>query len=114
MISAVPLGPITSPSGFNVVRAYLAGFGYRQGFFREFVESGSHTASIEMILDDQVEASAIDTTVLDWVTDQRPEIGAEIRVIETMGPSPIPPWVASTRLPEHVRSALRRTFLRSA
>ena len=64
-----------SHSGFNVVRAYLAGFGYRQGFFREIVESGSHIASIEMILDDQVEASAIDTTVLDWIIDQRPEVG---------------------------------------
>lgn len=64
-----------------------------------------------MILDDQVEASAIDTTVLDWVIDQRPEVGAEIRVIETIGPSPIPPWVASTQLPGHVRSALRTTFL---
>ena len=100
-----------SHSGFNVVRAYLAGFGHSQGFFRDIVESGSHMASIEMILDDQVEASAIDTTVLDWVIDQRPEVGAQIRVIETIGPSPIPPWVASTQLPGHVRSALRRTFL---
>jgi phosphonate transport system substrate-binding protein len=79
-----------SHSGFNVVRAYLAGFGYNQGFFREIVESGSHTASLEMILDDEVEASAIDTTVLDGVIDQRPEVGAQIRVIETIGPSPIP------------------------
>ena len=101
-----------SHSGFNVVRAYLAGFGYSQGFFREIVESGSHTASLEMILDDEVEASAIDTTVLDWVIDQRPEIGAQIRVIETIGPSPIPPWVVSTQLPGHVRSALGRTFLK--
>ena len=100
-----------SHSGFNVVRAYLAGFGYSQGFFRQIVESGSHTASIEMILDEQVEGSAIDTTVLDWVIDQRPGVGAQIRVIETIGPSPIPPWVASTQLPAHVRSALRRTFL---
>ena len=92
-----------SHSGFNVVRAYLAGFGYKQGFFREIVESGSHTASIEMILDDQVEASAVDTTVLDWVIDHRPEVGTQIRVIETIGPSPIPPWVASTQLPGHVR-----------
>jgi phosphonate transport system substrate-binding protein len=100
-----------SHSGFNVVRAYLAGFGHSQGFFREVVESGSHIASIEMILNGRMEASAIDTTVLDWVIDQRPEVGAQIRVIETLGPSPIPAWVASTRLPTHIRSALRRTFL---
>ena len=100
-----------SHSGFNVVRAYLAGCGHRRGFFREVVESGSHTASIEMILNAHVEAAAIDTTVLDWVIEQRPEFAAQIRVFETIGPSPIPPWVVSTRLPEHVRAALRRTFL---
>jgi phosphonate transport system substrate-binding protein len=100
-----------SHSGFNVVRAYLAGFGHRCGFFREVVESGSHTASIGMILNAHVEAAAIDTTVLDWVIEERPEVAAQIRVIESIGPSPIPPWVVSTRLPEHVRSALRRTFL---
>ena len=80
-----------SHSGFNVVRAYLAGFGHSQGFFREVVESGSHIGSIEMILNGRMEASAIDTTVLDWVIDQRPEVGAQIRVIETIGPSPILP-----------------------
>jgi phosphonate transport system substrate-binding protein len=100
-----------SHSGFNVVRAYLAGFGYSQGFFGDVVESGSHSASIEMILNSQVDASAIDTTVLDWVLSKRPEVAARIRVIETIGPSPIPPWVISTRLPREVRSALRRTLL---
>lgn len=100
-----------SHSGFNVVRAYLAGFGYSQGFFAYVVESGLHTASIEMILNSQVDASAIDTTLLDWVLSKRPEVEARIRVIETIGPSPIPPWVVSTRLPEELRSSLRRTLL---
>ncbi len=81
-----------SHSGFNTVRAYLAWFGYRQGFFREIVEPGAHRASIEMILDYQAEASAIDATVLNLVTDQRPEVAAQIRVIETIGPSPLPRW----------------------
>ena len=84
---------------------------WSQGFFRDVVESGSHTASIEMILNSQVDASAIDTTVLDWVLSKRPEVAARIRVIETIGPSPIPPWVISTRLPREVRLALRRTLL---
>jgi len=64
-----------------------------------------------MILNSQVDASAIDTTVLDWVLSKRPEVAARIRVIETIGPSPIPPWVISTRLPREVRLALRRTLL---
>jgi phosphonate transport system substrate-binding protein len=61
-------------------------------------------------LNAQVDASAIDTTVLDWVLFKQPEVEARIRVIATIGPSPIPPWVVSTRLPEQVRSALRRTL----
>lgn len=63
-----------------------------------------------MILNAKVDASAIDTTVLDWVLSKQPEVGSRIRVIETIGPSPIPLRVVPTRLPEQLRS-VRRTFL---
>jgi len=34
-----------------------------------------------------------------------------IRVIDSLGPSPIPPWVVSKRLPADLRSELRALFL---
>jgi ABC-type phosphate/phosphonate transport system substrate-binding protein len=40
-----------------------------------------------------------------------PDLAKEIRIIETLGPSTIPPVVVSRRLPRPVKSKLRRTFL---
>jgi phosphonate transport system substrate-binding protein len=86
-----------SHSGFNAVG-------------RDVVKSGSHIVSMEMIWNAR---GGIGHRYhgIGLVDRPAPELGVEIRVIETIGPSPIPPWVASTQLPGHVRSALRRTFL---
>ncbi|MGH7783076.1 MAG: PhnD/SsuA/transferrin family substrate-binding protein [Candidatus Binatia bacterium] len=101
-----------SHSGFNIVRAFLASFGETKGYFREVVESGAHTASLELILNNQVHGAAIDSTVLEWIVLQRPDVRTRIRVVDSLGPSPIPPWVVSTQVPAHLRAALRGVFLR--
>jgi ABC-type phosphate/phosphonate transport system substrate-binding protein len=36
----------------------------------------------------------------------------EIRIVETFGPSPIPPWVIAKRVPETVRRKLQKLLLR--
>src|SRR4029077_10270593 len=100
-----------SHSGYNVVRAYLFELGESQGFFGKVVESGAHQISLEMILSSRVDGTAIDSTVLEWATAQQSEIAQQIRIIETFGPSPIPPWVITKRVPETTRSRLRRLFL---
>ena len=100
-----------SHSGFNVVRAYLAEFGETDGFFGEAIESGAHTLSLGMILGGRVDGAAIDSTVLEWIVDDRREMAEQLRVIETIGPSPIPPWVISTRVPSQWRNRLRSCLL---
>jgi len=64
-----------------------------------------------MILDDQVDGSAIDSTVLDWEMRHHPEIRSEIRIIKTLGPSPAPPWVVSKSFSVDVRAALQNILL---
>jgi len=101
-----------SHSGFNVVRAYLAEFG--QGgakFFGAVAESGAHSASIEMVLSGRVDGVAIDSTVLEWFAAARKDLVDEIRVVDTLGPSPIPPWVISRQVPESLRRAIRSLLL---
>lgn len=100
-----------SHSGFNVVRAYLAEFGRLDHFFGVVVESGAHLVSLEMVLDGQVDGSAIDSTVLEWLIGERAELSGEIRVIDSMGPSPIPPWVISRQVPKRLRSDIRALLL---
>lgn len=101
-----------SHSGYNVVRAYLAEFGQRDGFFGSVVESGAHARSIEMILSGSVDCAAIDSTVLEWFQAQRWVFRDELRVIETIGPSPIPPWVVSTKLSADLRCQIRQLLLK--
>ena len=100
-----------SHSGYNVVRAHLAARGVGVGFFGKVIESGAHVVSLDLLLAARVDGAAIDSMVLDWVREQRPEVNDRIRVIETMGPSPIPPWVVSTRLPVEMRTSLRSLLL---
>jgi phosphonate transport system substrate-binding protein len=100
-----------SHSGYNVVRAHLAFRGEGPGFFREVIESGAHRVSLDLVLASRVDASAIDSTVMDWIRAERPEVNDQIRVIESLGPSPIPPWVMSTGLSADIRRRLRSLLL---
>lgn len=100
-----------SHSGYNVVRAHLAGLGAYAGFFASAVESGAHVNSLRMILDRRVDCTAIDSTVLEWAAQEQPNISEQLRVIETLGPSPIPPWVVSKSVPAHRRGMIRALLL---
>jgi phosphonate transport system substrate-binding protein len=100
-----------SHSGFNVVRAHLAELGQRDRFFGQVVESGSHSVSLEMVLIGAVDAAAVDSTVLEWFVSQRRDLTEKVRVIDTIGPSPIPPWVISRSLPQTLRSDIRDVML---
>ena len=100
-----------SHSGFNVVRAYLAELGQRDGYFGSAVESGAHARSVEMILSGSIDSAAIDSTVLEWLQAWRTDLADELRVVETIGPSPIPPWVVSQKLSAGLRQQIRQILL---
>jgi len=53
-----------------------------------------------------VDASAIDSQVLALVLRDQPALAAQLRVIETWGPSTIQPLVVACRLPERLRADL--------
>lgn len=101
-----------SHSGYGIVRFQLVVRGEHSGFFGRVVESGSHQNSLKLILSGAVDASAIDSTVLEEEIRRDPELFEKIRVIGSLGPSPMPPWVINTRLPQEVRRQLRTAFLR--
>jgi phosphonate transport system substrate-binding protein len=100
-----------SQSGYNVTRYHLATLGESSGYFGQVVKAGSHLRALEMVLARQVDAAAIDSTVLELELQQRPDLKEPIRVIEALGPSPIPPWVVANDLAPDIREALRRIFL---
>ena len=100
-----------SHSGYNVVRYHLAVIGEPSTYFGEVIESGAHQVSLQMILDGRADASAIDSTVLDQELRCDPAIHPRIRILERLGPSPMPPWVVLRSLPQDLHSSLRETLL---
>jgi phosphonate transport system substrate-binding protein len=99
-----------SQSGYNLIRYHLARLGERSGYFGRVLEAGSHQQSLQMILEGRIDASAIDSLVLELELKLRPEIAPHLRIIDTLGPSPIPPAVVSKRVPGPVKEALRRAL----
>jgi phosphonate transport system substrate-binding protein len=100
-----------SHSGYNVVRYHLHELGEPSSYFGQVVESGAHQASLRMVLDGRVDASAIDSTVLETELERQPELRSRLRIIETLGPSPAPPWVVARSLSRARREILRELLL---
>jgi phosphonate transport system substrate-binding protein len=100
-----------SHSGYNLTRYTLAQKGEFKGFFGAVTGAGSHQAALQMLLEGEIDGTSIDSTVLEIELQDRPEISSQIRVIETWGPSPIPPWVIRKGVPTEMRTRIRRTML---
>jgi len=100
-----------SHSGYNIVRYQLARLGQRRDYFGAVVETGAHQRTLRMIADGRLDASAVDSVVLEVELRRQPSLRSHLRIVETWGPSPAPPWVISRRLPVALRQALRRAML---
>ncbi len=100
-----------SHSGYNVPRDHLLRLGETSGYFGRAVASGSHQASIRMVTAGEVDASGIDSTVLERELARRPELAEAIRVVVSLGPSPIPPVVVARALAVERKQRLRDVFL---
>lgn len=96
-----------SNSGFYVPCAYLAELGETLDYFGQVIASGAHQTSLQWILDGKVDAAAIDSTVLETELRRHPELQSKIRVIVSLGPHPIPPWLISTAVPLPLREQVR-------
>ncbi|HLA98035.1 MAG TPA: PhnD/SsuA/transferrin family substrate-binding protein [Anaerolineales bacterium] len=100
-----------SHSGYNLTRYVLAQMGAFDGYFGSAIQAGSHQAALQMLLAGQIDATAIDSTVLEIELENKPEVEDRIRTVATWGPSPIPPWVVQKRLPDRLKTAIREILL---
>jgi phosphate/phosphite/phosphonate ABC transporter binding protein len=100
-----------SHSGYGATRAKLAEMGEVNGFFGRVVRVGFHQRAIRLVARGEVDASAIDSQVLEIELRDRSELAEQLRVIDSLGPSTIQPVVASRRLPVDVRARIRGVLL---
>ena len=95
-----------SHSGYGITRYHLVSLGETNGFFSEVIEAGFHETSIRMVAAGKVDASAIDSQVLEIEVRDHPEVARDLKVIETLGPSTIQPVAVSKRLDTDLRTAI--------
>jgi ABC-type phosphate/phosphonate transport system substrate-binding protein len=99
-----------SQSGYNVVCHRLVELNEGARFFGGIVAAGWHQRSINMVASGEVEASAIDSQVLEIELRERPHLRDLIKIIDVLGPSTIQPVVASTRIDEKLRDDVKQIF----
>ena len=100
-----------SHSGYNLVCASLLEWGKTLHYFGRMIESGSHQRSLELVLEGQADATAIDSHVLDVALSQNKDLAPRLRVVAVLGPSSIPPVVVARRLDNEVKCRLREVLL---
>jgi phosphonate transport system substrate-binding protein len=88
----------TSHSGWNIVCSSLLQRRKTLAHFGRLVETGSHQRSLAHVLEGLADAAAIDSQVLDAFFLQQSALATSLRVIDTLGPSPIPPVAAACAL----------------
>lgn len=100
-----------SNSGYHLVQQRLLHGELLQPVFASAIASGSHQQSIRCVLSGQADWAAIDSTVLEQALRQSPELVQQLRVIESIGPSPMPPLVAATHLGQAVIDRIQAALL---
>jgi phosphonate transport system substrate-binding protein len=100
-----------SHSGYLATLHRLATAGEDTGFFSTWIEAGYHQASIRMVAAGDADGSAIDSQVLAVALDLQPELGEALRVVDSLGPSPIQPLVAAPSVSEEVWRGVRQAVL---
>ncbi|BDI19330.1 hypothetical protein ANSO36C_51320 [Nostoc cf. commune SO-36] len=87
-----------SNSGYNLLSHKLVQQKYPENFFGKTLQSGSHQRSIRWVVEGLADCAAIDSVVLEQELKDFPELSQHLRVVEVLGPSPMPPLVVAQRL----------------
>jgi phosphonate transport system substrate-binding protein len=103
---------MASNSGYNLPRAKLVALGAKDWkYFSKVTVSGSHEESIRLVATGAVDASSVDSLVLDYDRFVNDEAALNVRIIEHLGPAGIPPVVVSKKADPSIKKALMDAML---
>ena len=104
-----------SNSGYNMPRAKLIDLGAKswEGYFSRVVVSGTHEESIRLVAEGLVDASSVDSLVLDFDRSIDDPYANDVRVIEVLfeGGAGAPPFVVNGDMDEDLKSALQTALV---
>lgn len=99
-----------SQSGYGITRYHLACLGETGGYFGQVLEAGRHERAIQLVAAGKVDAAAIDSHVLETYLGAHPHLPGQLRVIDSLGPSPIQPVVVRRDLSSGSKQELRQAL----
>jgi phosphonate transport system substrate-binding protein len=103
---------MTSNSGYNLPRAKLVSIGIRDWkYFSKVVVSGSHEESIRLVANGVVDASSVDSLVLDYDRTLKAPAALNVRIIEHLGPAGIPPVVISKKADQSIKQPMMNVMI---
>jgi phosphonate transport system substrate-binding protein len=91
-----------SLSGYVLPHAELAERGLGDALYDHAIETGSHRRSLDLLIAGELDAAGIDSTMLPLEARNDPAV-AQLRVLERLGPAPVPPVVLLNGDPELAR-----------
>lgn len=105
----------SSNSGYNMPRYKLVQLGAKSwdNYFSKVLVSGSHEESIRLVANGTVDASSVDSLVLDYDRFTGNPDALNVRIIEQMFPggAGAPPVVVSSKVSPELRKALQDTLV---
>lgn len=102
-----------SLSGSAVVLKTLRELGENATFFGNTIKSGNHLNSLQMVLQKQAEASAVDSNCLAYHKKILPNAGKDIFVLDSLGILPPYPIVVNSRLSDEMKRKMADALIRS-
>ncbi len=88
-----------SLSGYVLPHAELERRGLGDALYDHAIETGSHRRSLDLLIAGELDAAGIDSTMLPLEARSDPGVAA-LRVLERLGPAPVPPVVLLNGDPE--------------
>mgnify|MGYP000300028509 FL=1 len=99
-----------SQSGYNALRALIAGTTTQRPFFAQELDTGAHYRSLEAVRTGQADMAALDPVSYAHWQRSYPGLCAELRVFSQTEPYPGLPLITALQTPAPVVEALRRAL----
>ena len=100
-----------SQSGYGITLYTLVKMGKTEDFFGEVIKSGYHQKSIQMVVAGEVDASAIDSHLLEVELREQQVLRMDLKIIDTLGPSTIQPIVVNKNLDVSIREEIQSILM---
>jgi ABC-type phosphate/phosphonate transport system substrate-binding protein len=99
-----------SNSGMNLFRASVAPLAEGKPFFADVVETGAHAASLAAVAEGGADIAAIDCVTYALLARGASQLVAATKILAETVASPALPFIASRKLPQATRDAVRRAL----